>query len=124
MNISCTPTSLRNKDLNSFFIKKSGAADLKLIILAEEIIYWYKPQKKTDPITGDVSFCHKFSGSVWQTTYKHFKEKFGFSQDTIRRKVVILENLGIIKREFRTVRFCGTDFNNILFIVLLQISEI
>ena len=101
-----------------FLTNKSGKHDLKLITLVQEIIYWYKPQKKTDPITGNVSFCHKFSGNVWQTTYKHFKEKFGFSQDTIRRKFVILENLGIIKREFRTVRFCGTDFNNILFIHL------
>ncbi|RYE05550.1 MAG: hypothetical protein EOP33_05240 [Rickettsiaceae bacterium] len=98
--------------------KKSGNLDQGLSDLVDLIIYWYKPQPAIDPNSGARQFIHKFQGNVWQTSYNYLTKKFDCSKETIRRRIVKLEQLGYIKREFKDILVNGQGYNNRLFIHL------
>ncbi|RYE05307.1 MAG: helix-turn-helix domain-containing protein, partial [Rickettsiaceae bacterium] len=98
--------------------KKSGNLDQGLSSLVDLIIYWYKPQPAIDPNSGARQFIHKFQGSVWQTSYTYLMKKLGASKSTIRRRIIKLEQLGYIKREFKDILVNGQEYNNRLFIHL------
>jgi len=53
---------------------------------------------------------------VLQLGYEYIKEKFECSTETIRRHLVLLENLGLIKREFRHEKGQDKIVANVLFI--------
>lgn len=98
--------------------KGRGGPDLTSISILSEIIYWYRPRIVTDEATGIKKHARKFLGDAWQTSYIHFEKKFNFNHETIRRSLVKLEQLGFIKREFRTVLLRGQKYSNALFIHL------
>ena len=102
---------------------KSGKPDLTSISILSEILYWYRPKVVTDKSTGLKKYISKFLGDLWQTSYAHFEKKFNFSHETIRRSLVKLEQLGLIKREFREVSLRGQGYNNVLFIHLNLLNE-
>ncbi len=95
-------------------VSDSGNTDFNAITILSEIVYWYRPSKDG---------TSKFNGSVWQTSYCHFEQKFGFNKQRIRRALVKLEDLGIIKRELKTIYLYGQKYNNVLFIHLLDRSK-
>jgi DNA-binding Lrp family transcriptional regulator len=89
------------------------------IRLLSEIIYWYLPKKKKNDYEDEGSAQpHKFLGNAWQTSYEYLEQKLGFKREKLRRNLVKLEQLGLIKRELRTVEFRGQTYNNRLFIHL------
>jgi hypothetical protein len=100
------------------FTTKKGTADLALISVLSEIIYWYRPKRVKDPVTGDITYAAKFLGNAWQTSYEHFQRKMGFNREKLRRIFVKLEQMGICLREFRDVKLRGQIYNNRLFIHL------
>ncbi len=93
----------------SEIVTETGKPDLNAIPILSEIVYWYRPSKDG---------ASKFSGTIWQTSYDHFEQKFGFNKQKIRRAFVRLEELGIIKRELKTIYLYGQKYNNVLFIHL------
>ena len=111
-------TNFRFKNWQFTLTKKSGNIDKGLNSLTELIIYWYKPQPIVDPDSGEKQFIHKFQGDVWQTSYAYLIKKLGCSKETIRRRIVKLEELGYIKREFKDILVNGQEYNNRLFIHL------
>ena len=100
------------------FTTNKGTADLALISVLSEIIYWYRPKRVKDPVTGNITYVTKFLGDVWQTSYEHFQRRLGFNREKLRRIFVKLEQMEICLREFRDVKLRGQTYNNRLFIHL------
>lgn len=88
---------------------KSGTPDHVAITIFSEIIYWYRPKKEGGA---------KFKGASWQSSYSHFEEKFGYYHEKVRRAFVKLEELDLVRREFRAVEHYGQKYPNRLFIHL------
>ena len=100
------------------FTTSKGTADLALISVLSEIIYWYRPKRVKDPVTGNITYVAKFLGDAWQTSYEHFQRRLGFNREKLRRIFVKLEQMEICLREFRDVKLRGQTYNNRLFIHL------
>lgn len=91
----------------------SGRPDLASITILAEVVYWYRPNRDGG---------NKFNGDLWQSSYEYFENKFGYNRQKIRRIFVRLEELGLVKRQFRTIKHRGQKYNNILFLNLLDLS--
>lgn len=100
----------------SFFTNLRGSPDQATISVLSEIVYWYRPKKIQDTKAGKVAYINKFKDDAWQTSYSHLSQKFHLSHERIRKALVKLENLGIIKRELRSVVVRGQVYSNRLFI--------
>lgn len=96
----------------------SGKPDLNAITILSEIFYWYRPKFLIDPESGKEKLVNKFSGELWQTSYRHFEEKFTYNHQKIRRALVRLEKLGLIERIITNVKLKGQKYTNVLFIKL------
>ena len=93
---------------------ESGRPDHNAISIFSEIVYWYRPGRE-----GVV----KFKDDIWQTSYKHFETRFGYNNQRTRRALIRLEELGLIRREFRTIEKYGRTYTNILFIRLISMPQ-
>jgi hypothetical protein len=59
--------------------------------------------------------------SILKTSYSYFANKYKCSTETIRKRFVLLENLGLIKRNFTNeVLLSGYTTNNVLNLILLE----
>ena len=82
---------------------ESGRPDHNAISIFSEIIYWYRPGRGGTP---------KFADDIWRTSYEHFETRFGYNNQRTRRALIRLEELGLIRREFRTIKKYGqTNFS-------------
>lgn len=58
---------------------------------------------------------------IFKTNYSYFTKKYKCSNENIRRKFVLLENLGLIKRSFTDeISPSGYTANNVLNLILLE----
>lgn len=64
------------------------------------------------------AFEKKFNYDKLNISYQDFSDKFKISKREATNAIVALENLGIIKREFRTLKVCTVVESNVLFIDL------
>lgn len=100
-------------------VSDKGKVNLNAIILLAEICYWYRPTVLSDEATGTVSFKQKFSDKDYlQKSYKQLCDKFGFSTKQCRDALIFLENLGVVKRIFRTVCTQKGPIPNVMYISL------
>lgn len=100
-------------------VRDNGKPHLLAISILADIVYWYRPMEIRDPGTGSfLGFKKKFKGELLQRSYQQFADMFGESKRTVTEAIVRLENMGIIKRIFKTVNIGGMLYNNVLFIRL------
>lgn len=97
----------------SYIKSAAGKPDQNAISILGEIAYWYKPGRGGKP---------KFQGDLWQTSYEHFHTRFGYDHQKTRRALVRLEELGLIRRVYRTIEIRGHKYSNVLFIELLSLE--
>jgi hypothetical protein len=109
-----------------FFRTASGRPDFSVRQILSDILYWYRPKHTTCPKTGLKIASKKFHSDTFQTSYAQLKEKHKLSRETIRQALKRLEDIGLIIREFRTMKVYGQIYNNVMFIHLnsTKISEI
>ena len=88
------------ESLYKIIIKENGAPDLLAIDIYIEARSWFK-LKKTK-VNGNVIYSSKLKGHGWQIGYEYFSKKYGCTSETIRTKLVLLEKLGLLPRDFRT----------------------
>ena len=93
---------------------ESGRPDHNAISIFSEIIYWYRPGREGRA---------KFKDDIWQTSYNHFETRFGYNNQRTRRALIRLEELGLIRREFRTIEKYGSTYTNVLFIRLISMPQ-
>jgi hypothetical protein len=81
---------------------------LAINILAD-IVYWYRPVDGEKRIKED----------YLQRSYDSFATYFGVTKRQISNALGFLENIGVIKRHFRTITLGGVKVSNVLYIELI-----
>ena len=100
-------------------VSDKGKVNLNAICLLAEICYWYRPKIESNEATGTVTYKKKFSDKDYlQKNYKQLCEKFGLSIKQCRDALIFLENLGVVKRVFRTVKTDSGPIPNVMYISL------
>ncbi len=98
---------------------QNGRPCLNAITILSDIVYWYRPREIGDESTGSViRYEKRFRADLLQRSYQDFADQFGLSKKQVKDAFDLLENLGIIYREFRTLEIAGRPVNNVLFIGL------
>lgn len=99
-----------------------GKPDSIAIILLSDIVYWYRPQEVRDEATGElIGIRKKFKADLLQRSYDQFANHFGYTKAQVKSAVVRLENLGVIRRVFRTLEVGGQKLSNVMFIELIPV---
>lgn len=98
---------------------ENGKADLIAINILAEIVYWYKPTELRDELTGQrIGWKNKYREDLLQKSYASLADEFGLSERQVKAAIVRLQELGVIKRIFRTISASGMILNNVLYIQL------
>lgn len=103
-------------------LRDNGKPNYLAILLLSEIVYWYKPVEIRDDETGKtIGYRKKFKSDCLQKSYDQLGSKFGEEKHTVKRALDCLEDLGVIKREFRTIKVGEEEkkINNVLYIHLI-----
>ena len=99
--------------------RENGKPHLLAIAILSDIVYWYRPAEVRDESSGNITgYRKRFRADMLQRSYDQFAEFFGVSKRNVTDAIVLLESLGVIRREFRTVEIGGMKYNNVLFIDL------
>lgn len=105
--------------LQKVTFEKSGKADLVSIMILSEIVYWYRPREVRCESTGQVlRYEKRFKADLLQRNYDSFADQFGVSKRQAQDSMKRLEDIGVIKRVFRTVKTSNSVASNVLFIEL------
>ena len=91
---------------------------LAINILAD-IVYWYRPREIRDEGSGQViGYQKKFRDDMLQRSYAQIAEQFGCSAGQAKDAIVFLEQMGVVRREFRTLQSNGMVYANVLYLAL------
>lgn len=97
----------------------SGRPHYLAAAILAHIVYWYRPAVIRDEQSGEiVGVKKKFRGDVLQLHYKDLCKKYEETQKTVVRAVIVLERLGVVKRELRKIKAAGVTLSNVLYIHL------
>lgn len=100
-------------------VNDKGRPYMLAIMILSEVVYWYRPVECRDEKTGEfLGYKTKFRQDVLQKSYKDLAEYYQVTKRQVTDAIVVLEKLGVVKREFRTVFQNGVRCNNVLFIHL------
>ena len=93
---------------------------LAIAILAD-IVYWYRPVEMRNQSTGQIEgWKKKFSGDILRQSYQYYADLFGESKKTVKMAIDRLEELCVVRREFRTVNHGeGLVSNNVMYLKLV-----
>lgn len=101
------------------FKKPTGKPYLNAIVLLADIVYWYRPAEVRDEHTGRViGYKKRFKADLLQRSYSQISELFGFSKRDATNAVIFLEEMGVVKRHFRSHRMNGVNVVNVLYLEL------
>lgn len=100
-------------------VNEKGRPYLLAIMILSEIVYWYRPIEDRDENTGEfIGYRTKFKQDLLQKSYKDLAEYYQVTKRQVTDAIIVLEKLGVIQREFRTVEKNKVRCNNVLFIRL------
>lgn len=100
-------------------LKDTGRPHLLAIELLADIVYWYRPQEIRDENTGHLlRYQKKFSGDMLQKSYEAYAEFFGEKKRIIKEAMDVLVRLGVVKRQFRTVKTSVATLSSVMFLDL------
>ncbi len=104
------------------FIKsdlKHPKPHLLAINILADIVYWYRPREIRDEGSGQIiGYQKKFRDDLLQRSYAQIAEQFGCSAGQAKDAIVFLEEMGVVRREFRTLRSNGMVYANVLYLAL------
>ena len=84
---------------------------LAINILAD-IVYWYRPREIRDEGSGQViGYQKKFKDDLLQRSYAQIAEQFGCSAGQAKDAIVFLEEMGVVRREFRTLKALSNELS-------------
>jgi hypothetical protein len=86
---------VRKEQLISVIVNNKGKPDyLAINLYWDEFRFWYNPKKEIKD--SNVVHIHKLHNKSIQTCYEHLSSTHGCSRETRRKKIVLLEKLGLI----------------------------
>jgi len=100
--------------------KTTGKPYLLAITLLADIVYWYRPKEVRDEVSGQIVGWHKkFKGDLLQKTYQQYADLLGESKRSVKAALDRLEELGVIRKEFRDIEYeNGLTMYNLMYIAL------
>lgn len=99
---------------------ESGKPDTNSILILSDILYWYRPTELRNEHTGAViGYKKKFQEDLLRRSYADFEVQFGLSKKQCQECLRRLENLGVIKRIFRTIHSRAGRLSNVMYIDLV-----
>lgn len=101
-------------------VKKNGKADIIAINILADIVYWYRPTELRNENTGQtVGYKKKFKADLLQRNYDSYADQFGISKRQVTDAIKRLEELGVVKRDFRNITTVSNLFlSNVLYLHL------
>ena len=104
----------------STVVNSKGNVNCLAIIILADIVYWYRPSEIRSESGLLVNYKKKFNDDFYlQRNYEQISEKFNISKKQARDSIVFLEELGVIKRHFRTIDCMNGKLPNVMFIELI-----
>lgn len=104
-------------------INENGKVNLLAINILADVVYWYRPTENRDEQTGTVSYSKKFhDDELLQRSYEQLCQKFNVSNKQAREALIVLEQLGVVKRVFRTIMTVGGACPNVMFLELFPLA--
>ena len=104
---------------------ENGKPNLNAITILADIVYWHRPTEIRDEETGEqIGIKKKFKGDSFQRSYRQFQNLFGLSKRQVQLALQTLEDLGVIKRHYRSIEVNGQMLYNAMFIDLVPIMLI
>ena len=101
-------------------VRENGKPNHLAISLLADIVYWYRPVEIRDEATGNIIGLQKrFKSDMLQKTYDQYADFYGESDRSVRAALKHLEDMGLIRREFRTITLSNEmKVPNVMFIAL------
>lgn len=105
---------------NKTIVNEKGKPQRLAMDILADIVYWYRPTEIRDENSGMViGWKKRFASDMLQRGYAELCEQFGEERKTIFRAMDFLEDLGVIRRVYRKLRYSnGMVANNVMFIDL------
>lgn len=114
-----TPTLTNKQQLYKIVVDSRGNPDaLAINLYWDEFRSWYN-HKKIHTSSKIIKIPKLYKYGVY-ASYKELAEKYGVTTDTIRRKIVKLEELGLLSRDFYTNKQAKKVLYNQLIIYIWQ----
>ena len=100
-------------------VKDTAGCDSIAMLILADIVYWYRPTEVRDERTGEVvGMRKKFRADMLQRSYKQLERSLGVTKSQAKAALQRLEDLGLVKRCFRTVDTGDITLANVMFIEL------
>lgn len=103
------------KILKDIIVNNRGKPDLLAIALYSFFKSWFRPNSNKKFKKSGKFDVKKYG---YRTSYEELAKEFKCSTELIRQKVVLLEKLGLLARNFRIEREGGVRRNNVLYFLL------
>lgn len=103
------------KILKDIIVNNRGKPDLLAIALYSFFKSWFRPNSNKKFKKSGKFDVRKYG---YRTSYEELAKEFKCSTELIRQKVVLLEKLGLLARNFRIEREAGVRRNNVLYFLL------
>ncbi len=101
-------------------VDENGKPNLLAINILADIVYWYKPSEIRTEDGQSVTFQKKFADEDYlQRSYEQLIKKYNCSDSQARRSIKFLEDIGVIRRIFRTITTPNGLIPNVMFIELI-----
>jgi len=98
---------------------KRGQPDSRAILLYAELVYWYRPvSEEKGKSSNAANLRKKYKADKVQISYGQLAVKFGYSKGQVRTALRSLQDLNLIKLDFRVLFANGMYLNNVLYIAL------
>jgi len=119
-NKNTLPTLSRKHQLYELIVDSRGRPDaLAINLYWDEFRSWYSSKKQSKG--GNVVDFSKLHSKGIHVCYRFLADRYKVSEDTIRRKIVILEKLGLISRDFeQNINYGKVLFNQLVIYVWQQ----
>ena len=101
-------------------VNSKGKPNFLAIILLGDIVYWYRPTEIRDEYSNDITFEKKFYDKDYlQRSYSQIRDKFNVTDKQAREALILLENLGVVKRIFRDEDTRFGKMSNVMYLELI-----
>ena len=111
---NCTPETWYRTIKN-----ESGKTNMLAVILLGEIVYWYRPTEIRDESGNGIQYRKKFKDDLYlQKSYQQLAEKYNQTKNQVKAAIILLENLGVIKRHFRN---CDTALGKAVNVMYIEL---
>lgn len=100
-------------------LRPNGKPYLLAIVILSDLVYWFRAVEERDEQTGEfLGWKKRFHADLLQKSYQNYADLLGESKRSVKAAMDTLEEIGVIRREFRDVKKVNVTLNNVMFIDL------